>query len=113
MEAVLGLLPLDLHTTELATQARQRTHANLTDRWDGIGNTKIGHRRKADSILDKIPNANLPSDQMTAKKLWTINDEVEEPDSHSTPTAPAWRLKVVQAMLHATANQSLLRRVCI
>ena len=80
MEVVLGLLPLDLYAAEAATQARQRTRAHLTDGWDGIGNAKLGHRRKADSILNKIPTANLPSDQLTTRRVWTTHDEVEEPD---------------------------------
>ena len=80
LEVVLGLLPLDLHAIETATLARVRTRELLADSWDGIGETKRGHRRKADAILEKLKFANLPSDGMTSKRLWSKSDEVEEPD---------------------------------
>ena len=80
MEVVLGLLPLELHARELAVSARLRTRSLLTDGWDGIGNSKKGHRKLCDTILDKIPAAQMPSDRMTNHRVWMENDEIEDPD---------------------------------
>ena len=80
MEAVLGLIPLDLCAQEMGTQARLRTRTVLQDHWDGVGDKVIGHRRHHDKILERICPLNLPIDQHTPTRVWIRDDTVENPD---------------------------------
>ena len=80
MEAALGLLPLDLKAEEMALKSRMRTRNLLSDVWDGLGNTKKGHRRKLDDTLSQISSTNLISDYTTRQRCWLQLDEIEEPD---------------------------------
>ena len=80
MEVALGLMPLDLHTHMVGTNARARTRNTLTDTWDGIGDTGVGHKRLYDKILHKICPKNLPVDEVTSQRDWITNDMVDNPD---------------------------------
>ena len=80
MEAALGLMPLPLTAEEISCHARLRTRELLSDTWDGIGNTKNGHRRKADETLNKIKTCNMPTDRTQRRREWLSVDDVQEPD---------------------------------
>lgn len=80
MEVTLGLLPLDLHAQEIAVKTRLRTRDLLTDTWDGIGNTRRGHRFLIDESLKKIPSANLPLDHSTRSMHWLSLEELSDED---------------------------------
>ena len=51
MEVITGLIPLDLHTMELAARSRVRTKPLVKDRWDGVDGSRrgpgkvVGHRK--------------------------------------------------------------------
>ena len=80
MEAVLGLIPLDLYTHMMGTNARVRTRHIARDRWDGVGHSAVGHRRQHDNILEGICPRTLPIDDTTGERDWVQNDVVEKPD---------------------------------
>ena len=60
MEVIAGLIPLDLHTMELAAISRVRTKPLIKDSWDGIDGSQrrpgkvFGHRRYWDKFTEEI-----------------------------------------------------------
>ena len=80
MEAVLGLLPLDLQAQQEATKARLRLRHTSVDKWDGIGKKYIGHRRWHDNILTELLRGENSTDVMQTKKAWLTNADDVDPD---------------------------------
>ena len=93
MEAVLGLLPLDLHAEETAVKTRLRTRDLLNVSWDGIGKTRRGHQRILDDTLDKIPSSKLPVDVMTKQLQWLRLDDINDEDTDITLYTDGSRLE--------------------
>ena len=66
MEVITGLIPLDLHTMELAARSRVRTKPLVKDRWDGIDGSQrrpgkvVGHRRYWDKFTEEIGELERP-----------------------------------------------------
>lgn len=67
MEAALGLLPLDLHISQLADISRWRTRPLVHEKWDGLGKIKNrkGHRLQRDKVLKEL---GLYTEDDTAKE---------------------------------------------
>ena len=71
LEAMIGLIPLDLHIKSEALKSRARTRRILVDNWDGIGRGKLrGHRQILDSELNEIIPPNLPIDLIPKRLNW-------------------------------------------
>ena len=77
MEAVVGLLPLDLHCQREATKARARTKTYLTDSWDG--NTEIHikpHRQWHDALIKEL--LQTPRDKREPEWIWNMDFEQDK-----------------------------------
>ena len=67
MEVIAGLIPLDLHTMELAARSRVRTKPLVKDRWDGIDGSQrgpgkvVGHQRYWDKFTEEIGELEKPA----------------------------------------------------
>ena len=70
LEAILGVVPLELYTKNLATNARARTASLVRSDWDGLGRFK-GHQRWHDDILP----ATLRSDRILPTRFWEVRDD--------------------------------------
>ncbi|QQP55763.1 Uncharacterized protein FKW44_000207, partial [Caligus rogercresseyi] len=81
MEAVLGIIPLDLFLQAQATKSRWRTKHFLQDTWDGIGDLpkRRGHRFSSDKLLTQL-QLNQSSDYIKGSRTWINNQEVNKPD---------------------------------
>ena len=80
MEAMLGLVPLDLEVEANAMKARVRTRVLSKDKWDGLGNKAKGHRRHWDDLLKPIAPTNLPTDMVRRTMNWERREEILEPE---------------------------------
>ena len=76
MEAIMGLLPLDIYVEEIAIRTRARTKYYLKDTWDGLskgGKTLVcGHRRVWDKILENLGSLEPP---VIRENSWLTWDE--------------------------------------
>ena len=81
MEAIMGMMPVDLLIQELATKARLRTAGPLKVCWDCISGKgrKVGHRRRWDDLLQECRATAHPSDAMQHTRIWTPRQVVQEP----------------------------------
>ena len=76
MEVIAGLIPLDLHTMELAARSRVRTKPLVKDRWDGIDGSQrgpgkvIGHRRYWDKFTEEIGELEKPPQRENSWIEW-------------------------------------------
>ena len=81
MEVVLGMLPLDLKTKNIGTNARWRTRDALADSWDGLGKyRRKGHRRLHDEVLETICPRGIPLDRDGGQRIWLTNEQIDDPD---------------------------------
>ncbi len=82
LEAIMGMIPLDLHVGRLSLMARWRTRPTQPNTWDGRGQgKKKGHRRHHDALLQEIGLINQEEyDHEPMQRIWIENDTVENPD---------------------------------
>jgi len=74
MEAILGILPLDLYALKVGTLSRWRTRHLLADSWDGLHKNSghLGHRKFHDNVLKELSClGTIPDRQRTGD--FTIN----------------------------------------
>jgi hypothetical protein len=92
MEAILGIPPLDLHAQELALNARRRTRNLVQKTWGGLASTgKKGHIFILDTLLDRIPEAQQPVDEVQPQLNWLEKQEQPTVISLHTQTEVNWR----------------------
>ena len=85
MEAIVGLLPLDLFVEREAAKARLRIRnlvADSTNKWDGLGakSGTRGHQRHWDDILREVIPVDLATDYMPARRNDFIMDDFQAAD---------------------------------
>ena len=80
MEVIAGLIPLDLHTMELAARSRVRTKPLVKDRWDGIDGSQrgpgkvVGHRRYWDKFTEEIGELEKPPQRENSWIEWEASE---------------------------------------